>query len=225
MKRKTYEYLFVGYILVFNICLFSIPAVALVEIKSFPTIEDATVDIHTPDTNYGGRYDLEVGHLIDWVEAYIKFDLSLAPFKFHKAKLILEFIHVENITQVYFYETSTSWEEYTITWANAPLHENKLGSFVVTVGSAIFIDITHVIKSQSGLWSICLASTDMNWLSLASKQCYSWYNPPKVVYYVQESYIPIFIAGIVALAILIGRKVYINHKRVKLPENQNDNEN
>lgn len=219
MKRASYGYIVLCYIFVLNLLFFTMPVIAVDETETFTTIADSTIDLSQPTTNYGGEEELEVGGLIDWLEAYIKFDLSNAPNSFHKAELRLEFIYVQSTIQIYIYETLTSWGEFTITWNNAPAYGNPVASVIVSNEDLYNIDITDDVQSESGNWSITLTSLEMNWLRLASKQQTGLYEPPKIVYSYHVSDLPIILGitiPIVAVVAVIGGLIYYRHRKKKV---------
>ena len=219
MKRTSHGYLFLCYLFTLNLFFFTIPVIAANETKTFITIADSTIDLSQPTTNYGGAEDLEVGALIDWLEAYIKFDLSNAPSSFSKAELSLEFIYVQATIQIYIYETSTSWGEYTITWNNAPPYGNPIASVIVSDEDFYNIDITNDVQSESRNWSIVLTSLETSWLRLASKQNTGLYEPPKIVYSVHVSDLPLIIGITIpsmAIVAVIGGLIYFRHKKKKV---------
>jgi len=198
-----------------NISLFTLPTIALEEKESFVTIADSTVEAYYPTTNYGGAIVLYVGHFNDWLEAHIKFDLTKAPNSFRKVMLQLEFTYVEATTWVYCYETSTNWGEYTITWANAPSHGDVLGSVMVTEEIIYKIDITDDLQNKSGLWSVCLASPDMNWLNLVSRQTFL-NEPPQIIYTYEVSLLPIIMSTVAIIGFfggVLGLAFYIKYRK------------
>ena len=112
---------------------------------------------------------------------------------------------------MYCYETSTDWNEYTITWENAPSHGTVVGSVNASEEILYKIDITDDLRNISGLWSVCLASPDMHWLNLISRET-SLNEPPQIIYTYKLSAIPIirstivvggFFGGILGLAFCI----------------------
>lgn len=205
------------YIIILNLSLFTLPILAVEEQKSFEAIADSTVEAYYPTTNYGGAIILYVGHFNNWLETYIKFDLSNTPSTFRKVELQLEFTYVEASSWVYCYETSTDWGEYTITWENAPSHGTVLGSVNVTEEIIYKIDITDDLQNKSGLWSVCLASPDMNWLNLVSRETFL-YDPPQVIYTYEVSVLPIIMSTIAIIGFfggVLGIAFYIKYRKDK----------
>ncbi|MFX1281556.1 MAG: DNRLRE domain-containing protein [Promethearchaeota archaeon] len=222
MKKSSYCFILLSYIVILNLFLFSIPTMALKEKHSIITIEDSTIDANNPTTNYGGTDDLEVGYISNWLEAYIKFTLSGAPSSFAEVHLRLDFLQVSATTRIYIYETSTAWDEYTITWNNAPSYGTPVDSVIVTQNTAYEIDITESIRSESGFWSICLTSLETNWLRLASRQYPSIYEPPTIIYYAKESDASIYMGIIIAITVIavaiIGFLGFIFYRRNRFPK-------
>ena len=222
MKKSSYCFIVLSYIIAFNLLLFSIPTMALKEKQSIITIEDSTIDANNPTTNYGGTDDLEVGYSIDWLEAYIKFTLSNAPSSFHEAHLRLDFLQVIGTIRIYIYETSTSWDEHTITWNNAPSHGNPVEAVIISQITAYEIDITEDIRSESGLWSICLTTLDSTWSRMASREYPSIYEPPTIVYYAKKSDASIYMGIIIAISVIalaiIGYLGFVIYRRNKFPK-------
>lgn len=195
--------------------MFSLPVMALKGKESFEAIADATVEASYPTSNYGGAILLYVGHFNDWLEAYIKFDLSDAPHSFLKAELQLDFTYVEAHSLVYCYETSTNWSEYTITWESAPSHGAIVGIVNISDEIAYKIDMTEELQNKSGLWSVCLASPNMNWLNLISRET-SLYEPPQVFYTYEISVLPIIRSTIVVVGCfggILGLAFYIKYRK------------
>lgn len=92
-----------------NIILFTLSTKASTPVKPLTAIEDATIILEQPANNNGGEVILQVGYYGNWLEAYIKFDLSKAPNNFQKAEIHLEFPYIEVPMWVYLYETSADW--------------------------------------------------------------------------------------------------------------------
>ncbi len=192
------------------------PTLALEEKKTIQTIGDATVDLYYPSSNFGGDRTLEVGYFISWLESYIKFDLSTVPSNVHKAELRLDFFYIQATTTINIYETSTYWDEYTITWSNAPALGGLVASTNVAEETTYVILITDDIQMVAGeYWAICLTTSNSNWIILASKEGYSWNSPPEIVIYYETSDLPIFIGGIVATVIILGALVVIGNNYYK----------
>lgn len=216
-ETKTYYLLILFSITVLNLLLFLTPASAVDQSQTLIAAEDATIDLDNPTTNYGGSNILEVGYSTSWMGAYIKFDVSNVPANFHTIQLKLEFISVETTTIIDIYEASNIWSELTITWANAPSRRALVTSGSIAEGIIYVFDVTTNYQSESGYWSIYITSIYSNRLTLASKQCFSWYEPPTLVFHFTDTNLPLIIGGIVALAIGIpvacGLVFYIYRKR------------
>ncbi len=202
MKSKAKSKILLGIILIFNISFLCIPVMGLDRTKTITTVADATLEQYNPDSNYGGDSSLEIGYYYGWLEACIKFDLSNKPNNVIAAELRLDFYYVgATTTTVEIYDMSSSWYELSITWNNAPYYGAYLKNFVVYQDAIYVIDITEHIESESGLWSICLTTNDPNWLMLASKECYSWQEPPKIIFTYKVSNLPIIIGAIIGTVI------------------------
>lgn len=236
MKRKILIFMFLLYIgiLSFLFLYILVPGVAIEENKSISAIENATVDAYNPDVNYGGSSELEVGYWMsqsnfggsqptefsEWT-TYIKFDLSEAPVNFHKAELKLECIYIETNILLGIYETSSEWNEFAINWNNAPL-PGVWVSFNYMVKKIVYtIDVVNAIEDEMGNWSIYLSSDDTNWLSFASKNCYSGYNPPEVLfYYFKISYMPTIIVSVVIIILMIVIIIAIRYNKYRKRDNK-----
>ena len=213
MKRFDKNLILLGIILIFNISFLCIPVMGFmtpIETKTITTVADSTLDQYNPDSNYGGDPSLEIGYFIEWLEACIKFDLSNKPNNVIFAELNLDFYSIEATTTIEIYDMSSSWNELSITWNNAPYYGAYLKNFVVYQEGIYLIDITEHIESESGFWSICLSANDPNWLLVASKECYSWQEPPRITFTYEVSRLPIFIGvtigtviGVAVVAIII----------------------
>lgn len=204
MKRFDKNLILLGIILIFNISFLCIPVMGVMprlQTKTITTVEDSTLDQYNPDSNYGGDSSLEIGYFIDWLEACIKFELSNKPNNVIAAELRLDFYSIEATTILEIYDMSSSWNELSITWNNAPPYGAFLGSFIVYQEAIYTIDITEEIESESGLWSICLTTNDPNWLLVASRECYSWQEPPKIEFTYEVSNLPIIIGAIIGTVI------------------------
>ena len=205
MKSFDKNLILLGIILIFNISFLCIPVMGFmtpIGTKTITTVADSTLDQYNPDSNYGGDPSLEIGYFIEWLEACIKFDLSNKPNNVIFAELNLDFYSIEASTIIEIYDMSSSWNELSITWNNAPPYGAYLESFIVSQEGIYVIDITEHIESESGFWSICLTANAANWLFLASKECYSWQEPPKISFTYEVSYLPIILGAV--LVTIIG---------------------
>lgn len=204
MKRFDKNLILLGIIFIFNISFLCIPVMGFmtpIETKTITTVADSTLDQYNPDTNYGGDPSLEIGYFVGWLEACIKFDLSNKPNNVITAELNLDFYSIEATTILEIYDMSSSWNELSITWNNAPPYGAYLESFIVSQEEIYVIDITEHIESESGFWSICLTANAANWLFLASKECYSWQEPPKISFTYEGSYLPIILGAVLVTVI------------------------
>lgn len=204
MKRFDKNLILLGIILIFNISFLCLPVMGVMprlQIKTITTVADSTLDQYNPDSNYGGDSFLEIGYFIEWLEACIKFDLSNKPNNIFTAELSLDFYSIEATTTIEIYDMSSSWNELSITWNNAPTYGAYLESFVVYQEGIYVIDITEHIESESGFWSICLSPNDPNWLLVASKECYSWQEPPEIIFTYEVSNLPIILGAIIGTVI------------------------
>jgi len=204
MKRFDKNLILLGIIFIFNISFLCIPVMGFmtpIETKTITTVADSTLDQYNPDTNYGGDPSLEIGYFVGWLEACIKFDLSNKPNNVITAELNLDFYSIEASTILEIYDMSSSWNELSITWNNAPPYGAYLESFIVYQEEIYVIDITEHIESESGFWSICLTANEANWLFLASKECYSWQEPPKISFTYEVSYLPIILGAVLGTVI------------------------
>jgi hypothetical protein len=154
----------------------------------------------TLELNYGGSQRTAI---FEWT-TYIKFDFSKAPVNFHRAELKLDWIYVEDPTLVNIYKTINEWKEFTLTQNNAPINGEWISFNYITHEAVYSVDVLNAIDDVKENWSIYLSTDDSNWLSLASLNCFNWYNPPKVeFYYFKASVIPIIIVSIVTTVVLI----------------------
>lgn len=218
MKGEIRKYLMLGYIFILSFLVILPPVVGSVGTKSITAVQDSTVDAYSPDINYGGQNNLEIGYFLDWLRAYIKFDLSEAPENFHKAELKLEVLYIEATTLLSVHETSTAWNEYSITWNNAP----SLGALIVSGNIAediiYVIDVTNDVEGVTGYWSLCLSTTDSNWVYFVSRQCFTFYNPPRIIYHFTVSDVPFYIGLTVVLTSLavigtVSGLIYARYRR------------
>lgn len=202
MKRKLRILMILAYIFfIYFLCLIS-PALAFDRTKSIIAVQDSTIDAYNSNSNYGGDESLEVGHFVDWLKSFIKFDLSEAPENFHTAELRLEFSYIEATSVLSVYETSSQWSEYSITWNNAPAEGGIVISSQIAEEVIYVIDITDDIEGETGYYSLCLTSSNTHWLIIASRQCYSWYDPPTIVFTYTVSDLPFIIGGVVAVVVI-----------------------
>ena len=204
MKRFDKNLILLGIILIFNISFLCLPVMGVMprlQTKTITTVADATLEQYNPDSNYGGDSSLEIGYYYGWLEACIKFNLSNIPNNVIAAELSLDFYYVDATTTVEIYDMSSSWNELSITWNNAPTYGAYLESFVVYQEGIYVIDITEHIESESGFWSICLSPNDPNWLLLASKECYNWQEPPEITFTYEVSNLPIILGVVIGTVV------------------------
>ncbi|UCC20344.1 MAG: DNRLRE domain-containing protein [Promethearchaeota archaeon] len=225
MISRSYMYAFSNYSVILIILLF-LPQIPIEEQISITAIENATIDEYNPDSNFSADTDLKIGYwILDkyggsqlpeesfWI-SYIKFDLSDAPTNFVNAELKLEFLFVEAAELLEIYETSSLWSEYAITWNNAPSNEDLLAESYVYEENVYSFDVKSIVEENAGYWSICLALNDSNWMLLASRKCYSEYEPPQIIYYTTTIYIPLisnFGLILILLVTIIGFLAFYNH--------------
>ncbi|MFX0035168.1 MAG: DNRLRE domain-containing protein [Candidatus Hermodarchaeota archaeon] len=217
MKKIEKTILLLILIIFSHLSIFWVPVLGRKETKTAVAIADATIDQYNPNSNYGGGISLEIGYFLEWLEACIKFDLSDKPAKTRKAELRLDFWYIEATTTVEIYDISSSWNEYTITWNNAPYYGEFLGEFTVYQDGIYIIEITDIIEFEAGQWSICLTAEEQNWLMLSSRESFG--DPPKIVFTYEVSDLPIIIGvlvviGIVA-AIAIGGYTYTKKQKLR----------
>ena len=173
--------------------------------KSLIAIEDATISANEPTNNFGEDIRLKVGIEVDVLEAFIKFDLSKAPRDYNRIILKLEITDISSSGYLEFYETNTSWSEYTITWDNAPQQEVRVASgFIYTVGNINF-ELTEDILINQNMYSFCVTFSSQK-IEITSRECTKEYTPPKIVIYFNTSnlsniFTSIFV-GIITSAIL-----------------------
>ncbi|MFX1419429.1 MAG: DNRLRE domain-containing protein [Promethearchaeota archaeon] len=202
MKNKSFMYGFFNYAIILSFLLF-LPPISLDNQKAITATANATIDEYNPDSNNGGSSALKIGYwILDkyggsqrpeesfWI-SYIKFDLSDAPTNFNKAELKLEFLFVVTADILEIYETSSLWSEYSITWNNAPSNGDLIAKSYVSEEIVYSFNVTDLIGEISGSWSICLTLNDSNWMLLASRQCYSEYEPPQIIFYYRNNVIPL----------------------------------
>ena len=199
-------YLFILFVINSEFSLILSPIVALNKTRSIVATEDATIRAQDPTSNFGGNPELQIGYELDWLEAFIKFDLLSAPKDFKKAVLKLEWTYLSIIIVLEIYQTSTNWSEYSITWDNAPQERISITSGIVDYNGILRYEITEVLLEDQDSCSICLTSFTSHWIYIASRECSSEYNPPRVIFHFDDNALPsIFLSiviGLVASCIL-----------------------
>ncbi len=231
MRKKSYDYL--SLLIIIWLYSFIIPVIALNENKSLTPIADSFIDFYEPTLNFGDDHYLRLGYYSDFFrgylensspaqfETFIKFDLSQAPSIFYKIELRLELTYIKAPTQVEFYETFSYWNEDTITWNNAPSYRILLTSILISQAGFLTVDLTDFLEDETGDWSICLATNDLNPVAIASRQCYTHeesglnFDPPKLIYHYKVSDLPIIIGVTVAIGAvsIIGGLIYAKYRR------------
>jgi len=220
--RKTIQKLLLTIILALNFLLILSPALALEDSKSFIALEDATVYKNNPDINYGGENALKVGYSTNWIESYIKFDLSDAPANFTRVGLRIEIISFEANNSLRVFKTGNGWGEFNITWNDRPSKEIGISGGKITEDGIYVLDLTlgfdysSTLTLESQYWSICLDSRDNNSIGMASKQCDNKYNPPVLIFYYNVSNIPIFLGGTISTLIIIGFVLALSWNALKI---------
>jgi ribosomal protein L40E len=128
-----------------------------VKTMTFYPIADSYVDSSNPNNNYGGSTSLFVRHLkFEWIpdlieNTYLMFNLSKLPAEssIQSAVLTINVFWIGSTTKVYaHYCSSTSWNELSITWNNAPEYEETPISMVVIAkeGKSPPFDVTQAVR-------------------------------------------------------------------------------
>lgn len=120
--------------------------------------------------------------------------------------------------QVEIYETTSSWSENTITWSNAPSHGILLKYILIPQEPILIIDLTDSLEDESNLlWSIHLATDDLNYVYFSSRQYWTLldYKPPEIIYHYKVSDLPIIIGVIVGIGVvsIVGGLIYVKHRK------------
>lgn len=202
MKRYFLFYFFVIFVSISEFSLILWPVVAINKTRSVVAIEDSTISADDPISNFGGDIQLQIGYEFDWLEAFIKFDLSDIPKDFNKAILKLEWTYLSIIIVLEIYETSSNWSEYSITWDNAPQERILIASGIVE-NRVLSYEITEALTVDQDWFSICLTSYTSHWICIASRECSSVYNPPRIVFYTNINNFSISFTNVV-IGLIIG---------------------
>jgi fibronectin type 3 domain-containing protein len=118
---------------------------------SFPVAADATLDQANAGTNYGNDTRLVVdGSPVD--DFLLRFDVSTtACSTIVKATLLLTDKADGSLKGGDFYSTSSSWNESTVNWSNAPARGTLLGSLgAVASGGVYSVDVTAGVTTANG---------------------------------------------------------------------------
>ena len=145
----------------------------------YTPIDDAHVNSAAADTNYGSESKLQMYYSFgsgQKVRAYIKFDLTdiqLPVERIVSAKLKLYLTdELSSPYTVKVYPTSSSWEEETLTWNNAPGYDSSKLQDSKEVQSVGFYEfnVTSAIADCIGGYCSFLVGVEGSWTKFASKE-------------------------------------------------------
>jgi hypothetical protein len=136
---------------------------------AYKPVADAYVLSSTPSTNYGASPQL----LVDAspiARSYLRFNVSGVSGTVIKAMLRVYATNGSSTGYRVYAITNNNWVETTINYSNAPLFSSVLGSSgPVSANTWTSVDVTSFIKGN-GTWSLALATTSTDAISLASRQ-------------------------------------------------------
>jgi acid phosphatase type 7 len=144
-------------------------------------VADTYVSQANPTTDYGSASVLRTD-VTPTIHSYLRFDLPLLPHSLHRARLHL----LANNRSTLGFEVrtliTTTWDESTLTFGNAPHPGYVLGSSgVVEAARWSTVDVTNGIRNtgmQTGSVSFVLANLNNSALSYASRETAT---PPTLV--------------------------------------------
>ena len=143
---------------------------------------DNFISSMNPTLNFGDSGELRVCDLtyfstnyLDYT--YVSFDLENQPLNITQAQLILYSsagsASAAHPIQVNIYYTTESWNEYTLTWSNAPALGTNLGTYTVTSLGSLSFDITNADYSGSPITFVLTTLTSGSTIVLTSKESQS----------------------------------------------------
>ncbi|MRR30757.1 RHS repeat-associated core domain-containing protein, partial [bacterium] len=145
-------------------------------ILTFGVQDDATIQSASPDANAGSATSLVVDNSPQQ-NILIKFQVDgLAGRTVTRATLKLYNVSSSNVGGNFYRVNDQSWEEDTVTWNNAPAHDNTLVASLgaVTSGNWYTLDLTSLITAD-GTYSLRVNSTSSDGADYRSKE---GVNPP-----------------------------------------------
>jgi len=133
----------------------------------------------SPTSNFGDAGELRVGNQIvfstNYLDyTYVSFDLGNKPSDITHVQLILyafaSSASPAHPIQVNIYYTTESWNEYTLTWSNAPALGTNLGTYTVTSLGSLSFDITNADYSGSPITFVLTTQTSGSTIVFKSKE-------------------------------------------------------
>jgi hypothetical protein len=140
-------------------------------------VADSYVDASHPSSNYGTSSQIRVDGSPD-VNAYLRFNVTGGSGSVVSATLRIWATSAHSTGYDAYAVADTTWDETTITSANAPPFGARLGSSGrVAAKTWTSVDVTSAVQGN-GLVSIGLSTTSKTALALSSRESA---NPPQLV--------------------------------------------
>lgn len=143
---------------------------------------DNFISSMSPTLNFGDSAELRVGDFTfistDYLSyTYVSFDLGSKPLDVMQTQLILyssgSSASPAHPIQVNIYYTTESWNEYNLTWSNAPALGTNIGTYTVTSLGSLSFDITNADYSRSPITFVLTTLTSGSTILLKSKESQS----------------------------------------------------
>ena len=147
----------------------------------FAPVADAEIDEANPNANFGSAPTFSVdGRPVR--DGLLKFDVDVGANEITSVKLRVHCEDSSSAGGVFFGAAGTpSWDEGTVTWANAPPVGASYGSLgSVTAGTWYEVDLTQFVTAN-GTYSLRIKNTSTNGADYATKEGTAGFAPQLVV--------------------------------------------